>query len=60
MSQDHTDRETMVIDLTRIDLRAIPELPATVFELALRRLGDELADQPDSYLGFMSALSPDN
>jgi FXSXX-COOH protein len=60
MSQDQTDRETMVIDLTGIDLRAIPELPATVFEMALHRLREELTDQPDSYLGFMSALSPDN
>lgn len=59
MDQDQDGWETVVIDLTGIDLAAIPDVPANVFQTSLRHLLDEQDDQPEAYLGFMSAFGGD-
>src|SRR5262249_7047682 len=56
MNQDQNIWETMVIDLTGVDLRSIPDVPTNVFLTSLRHILDEQDDQPETYLGFMSAF----
>ncbi|MFC3988176.1 hypothetical protein [Actinoplanes siamensis] len=56
MDQDRSLWDSMVIDLTGVDLESIPDIPANAFLTTLRHILDEPADQPETYLGFMSAL----
>jgi FXSXX-COOH protein len=59
MDHDEPLRETTVIDLTGVDLDSLPEVATNVFQASLRQILDEQGDQPEAYLGFMSAFGSD-
>lgn len=56
MSHDHSLWESPVIDLTGVDLRSIPDVPTNAFLTSLRHILEEQEEQPETYLGFMSAI----
>jgi hypothetical protein len=60
MAEDQEERDALLIDLTKVDLRALSALPASVFAESLRYALDDDFRQPDSYSNnFQSAIAPD-
>lgn len=56
MEQDRDLWASGVIDLTDITLELLPNIPENAFMGMIRHIMDEPADQPEAYLGFMSAF----